>query len=154
MLERATEADISAICALEARPENRGRIGSWSEAHHRAHMAGTGVAYCVARAQGRLAAFAIVERCDDPGGWAYLRRIASDAPGAGAGSALLSAVMDWLFTETATRKFELRVRVGNPAAALYARMGFTAEGVLPNRPDPHSHSTVMTILRGEWEAAR
>lgn len=154
ILANAAEADIPAIRAIEQRPENEGKIGSWTAWEHAATMARPGVRYFVWREGERLRAFAIFERLDDPRGQsAYLRRIATDAPGAGDGTRFLTAALDWLFAETNTQKLELRCRVGNPAERLYARLGFAVDGFLKNRPDATS-STVMSLLRSEWESQR
>lgn len=154
ILQNATHADIPAIRAIEARPENGGKIGSWTEAEHIGTMARGGVRYFVWRDGERLRAFAIFERLDDVRGWsAYLRRVAVDVPGAGDGARFLTAALDWLFAETNTGKLELRCRVGNPAQRLYERLGFELDGVLKNRPD-ENESAVMSLLREDWEARR
>jgi len=158
ILANAIHDDIPAIRAIEARPENGGKIGSWSEAEHIGTMARAGVRYFVwregDRQESRLRAFAIFERLDDVRGWtAYLRRIAVDAPGGGDGARFLTALLDWLYAETNTQKLELRCRVGNPAQRLYERLGFVMDGVLKNRPDD-SESAVMSLLREEWRARR
>ncbi len=154
ILENASPADIPAIRAIEQRADNEGKIGSWSSAEHEATMARGGVRYFVWRDGARLRAFAIFERLDDVRGWsAYLRRLATDAPGSGDGSRFLTAALDWLFAETNTQKLELRCRAGNPAQRLYERLGFVVDGVLKNRPD-ESSSTVMSLLRADWIARR
>lgn len=154
ILANATHADIPAIRAIEQRPDNAGKIGSWSEEEHVLNMARSGVRYFVWREGERLRAFAMFERLDDPrGSSAYLRRIATDAPGGGDGARFLTAALDWLFADTHTLKLELRCRVGNPAQRLYERLGFAIDGVLANRPDDSS-STVMSLLREDWEARR
>jgi RimJ/RimL family protein N-acetyltransferase len=152
VLTPALPADIPTICAIEARADNRGRIGEWTAELHRARMAASNVAYFAwrARADDPLLAFAILERLDDPNGCAYLRRIAAASPGGGHGAALLAALLDWLFAETPMQKLELRVISGNPARRLYERMGFVEEGILENRPHP-SFSHVMSMLRADWE---
>lgn len=154
ILQNATHDDIPAIRVIEMRPENGGKIGSWSEAEHIGTMARGGVRYFVWREGARLRAFAIFERLDDVRGWsAYLRRIAVDAPGGGDGARFLTAALDWLYAETNTQKLELRCRVGNPAQRLYERLGFVVDGILANRPDD-SESAVMSLLREDWLARR
>lgn len=154
ILANATHEDIPVIRAIEQRADNAGKIGSWTAEQHAQTMSRAGVRYFVWRDGARLRAFAIFERLDDVSGWsAYLRRVATDAPGAGDGARFLTAVLDWLFAETNTQKLELRCRVGNPAQRLYERLGFVTDGVLANRPDT-TQSTVMSLLRADWEARR
>lgn len=149
-LENASPADLPAIRTLEARPDNAGKIGSWSQEEHLGTMARPGTRYFVWRENGRLRAFAIFERLDDVRGVsAYLRRLATDAPGRGDGAPFLTALLDWLFTETNSQKLELRCRVGNPAANLYHRFGFVEEGVLTSNPE-RIESYVMTLTRAQW----
>lgn len=154
ILANANEADIPAIRAIEQRAENAGKIGSWTAEEHAQTMSRDDVRYFVWRDGERLRAFAIFERLDDPRGWgAYLRRIATDKPGAGDGARFLTAALDWLFAETNTQKLELRCRVGNPAQRLYERLGFVTDGILANRPDT-TQSAVMSLLREDWIARR
>jgi ribosomal protein S18 acetylase RimI-like enzyme len=153
-MERATRDDIAGICAVEARPDNAGWIGSWPAALHGAQMEKPHVAYFVRRSEaGAVAAFAILERLDDPKGVICLRRLGAASPGGGAGSALLRDELDWTFQSHGGAQIELRVRVGNPARRLYQRLGFLENGIVANRPDP-SLSHLMSLSADDWARVR
>jgi RimJ/RimL family protein N-acetyltransferase len=153
-MERAEPEDADAIAAIEARPDNRGKIGEWAVEKHLRLMGAPGFAYFVEREDGAVAAFAIVERLNDASGVAYLRRIAAAETGRGHGKRLLISVLDWLFAQPEQRKLELRVREGNEGARrLYLALGFGEEGFLRYREEPGG-SHYMTILREEWAAWR
>lgn len=151
-MEQANPEDAVAIAAIEARPDNRGKIGEWPVAKHLSLMAAPGAAYFVAREAGALIAFAILERLNDPSGVVYLRRIAAAQPGRGHGGKLLTEVLDWVFARPDIRKLELRVRQGNDdARRLYLALGFVEEGLLTDREEGGG-SHYMSILKPEWLA--
>lgn len=155
-LEPATEADLPAIMRIERTPGYELFIGQWSLAEHQAHLASTDARYFVGR-DGGVAGFAILQQLDNPHGNILLKRIGMARPGKGAGTALLRAVMAWVFTNTAAHRFELQCNMVNPRALhVYQREGFTLEGVKRDiyrmEDGTFSSSAFMSILKPEWAA--
>ena len=90
---------------------------------------------------------------------AHLRRIAVATPGAGAGTYLMEAVLDWLYVNTDTNRVDLDVYVENDRARRsYEKAGFQVEGRLRdfhrNADGTYRDMWLMSILRRDWRARR
>src|SRR5215207_3540716 len=158
-VEVATEADIPPIMAIERRPGFEGLVGRWSHEQHAEEMAKRSVRYLVRREDGEVSGFALLQRIGEPDARVHLKRIAVREPGAGTGSRLLRAAIDWLFTNTDANRLDLDVYVDNERARrAYENAGFQVEGCLREYhlgADGTRHDVwLMSILRREWEGGR
>ena len=158
-LETATPADIPAIMALELGDGFETLIGRWSAEEHAAEMAKPSALYFLMREGGEAVGFVMMQGLGDAHCKAHLRRIAVARPGSGAGSRLLTAVLDWLYSNTGVNRIDLDVYVGNERAKRsYEKAGFTVEGRLRDyhRNDDGSYRDMwlMSILRRDWLASR
>jgi RimJ/RimL family protein N-acetyltransferase len=154
--EFATQADISAIMAIERTPGFEDYVGRWSEEQHSAEMAKDSSRYFVLRDEGgAVRAFAIFQKIGDPDLRVHLKRIVASEAGQGAGSRLLQSALDWLYTETETNRVDLDLFVENERARrAYEKLGFVVEGRLR---DYHRSvdgrlrdALIMSILRKDW----
>ena len=147
--------DIPALMAIERLPGYEELVGRWEAAKHRAELADPGTRYFGLFGEEGLAGFAIVLGLDDPNRRAHLKRIAVAKPGRGAGTVLLTGLIDALFLCTDINRLDLDVFVGNDRAKrAYERAGFTAEGVMREHhatPDGFRDVWLMSILRREWQ---
>lgn len=156
-LEPATSDDIPAIMAIERTPAYALFIGSFDADEHAAHMASTDARYLVWREDGRLLAFAILQKLDDPNRIVLLKRIAAADTDSGLSGRLLPAVIDHVFETTEANRFELNVSNVNPRAEhIYRREGFVHEGTVREvywrEGEGYYSSHLFAMLRREWEA--
>ena len=140
--------------AIERGPGYEALVGRSSRDEHEAHIACPRHAYFIGERVG-VDAFAILRDLDDVNGNVYLKRIAVARPGQGDGSSFLSALLDWTFAHTAAHRFHLDCFVDNfRAQAMYAKLGFTRDGVLREAylaPDGRRRDLVlMALTRPEW----
>jgi diamine N-acetyltransferase len=157
--ELATETDIPAIVAIERSPGFDGLVGRWSHEEHAAEMRKRSARYFVLRDSGDVIGFALVQRLGEPDGRVHLKRIAVRDVGAGAGSRLLRAALDWLFTNSDTNRVDLDVYVENERARrAYEKVGFQVEGRLREyhlaADGTRRDVWLMSILRREWLQSR
>jgi GNAT superfamily N-acetyltransferase len=155
-LRPAGPADLEAIMRLERGPGYERLVGRSSREQHEAMMADGRHAY-FAGERGSLEAFAILRDLFDPHGNVYLKRIAAARPGEGAGARLLAALIDWTFAQTPAHRFHLDCFDDNShAQAMYAKLGFTRDGVLRQAylaPDGRRRDLVlMALLKPEWRS--
>lgn len=155
-LEPATVSDLPAIMRIERTPGYELFIGQWDLETHQAMLASTDARYFVWR-DGGVAGFAILQQLDNPHGNVLLKRIGVARPGKGAGTALLRAVMAWVFDTAGAHRLELQCNMVNPRGLhVYEREGFTLEGVKREiyRMDDGSYSSsaMFSMLKPEWEA--
>ena len=153
--EFATQADISAIMAIERTPGFEDYIGRWSEEQHGAEMAKDSSRYFVLRDGGAVKAFAIFQHICKPDLRVHLKRIVASEAGRGAGSRLLQSALDWLYTETETNRVDLDLFVENARARrAYEKLGFVVEGRLRDyhRSDDGTFRDMWlkSILRRDW----
>jgi diamine N-acetyltransferase len=157
-LRRASRADIAAIMAIERRPGFESLISRSSIGEHEGMLASPEYAHFVGLdARDAVVAFAILRDLEDRYGNLYLKRIAVFEPGAGVGSAFMTALANWAFRETAAHRFWLSTFDDNARAQrLYEKLGFTRDGVLREAylgPDGRRRDlTLMALLRPEWLA--
>ncbi len=156
-LEPATPEDIPAIMAIERIPAYALFIGSFEADEHAALMASTDARYLVWREDGRLLAFAILQKFDDPNRIVLLKRIAAAETDGGLSGRLLPAVIDHVFETTDANRFELNVSHVNPRAEhIYRREGFVHEGTVREvywrEGEGYYSSHLFAMLRREWEA--
>ena len=153
--ERATEADIPAIMAIERKPGFEDFVGRWTAEQHAAEMARDSTRYFVLRDGAEVTAFAIFQHIGEPDRRVHLKRIVAKDAGQGAGTRLLSSALDWLYTETETNRVDLDLFVENERARrTYEKLGFVVEGRLR---DYHRSvdgrirdALIMSILRKDW----
>jgi GNAT superfamily N-acetyltransferase len=150
----ATALDLDAIMSIERAPGYDALVGRSTREQHEAMLAGGRHAYFVGERE-RVEAFAILRDLADPHGNLYLQRIAVATPGRGDGSAFLSALIDWAFAETAAHRFYLDCFDDNVRAqAMYAKLGFTRDGVLREAylaPDGRRRDlALMALTKPEW----
>lgn len=155
-LTQATEDDLPAIMRIERTPGYELFVGRWDLETHKAALASSDARYFVWREGGGIAAFAILQKLAEPNPVVLLKRLAAARAGKGAGTAMLRAVIAWVFDTTDNQRFELHCSMGNPRALhVYEREGFTLEGVmrdLHRLPDgSFGASGMLSILRPEWE---
>lgn len=155
-VEVAVPADIPTIMAVERGPGFETLVGRWTREEHAEEMAKPSVRYLVLRNGGDISGFALLQRIGEPDARVHLKRIAVREPGIGAGGRLLSAVVDWLFSNTETNRLDLDVYVDNERARrAYEKAGFRVEGRLREYhlgADGERHDVwFMSILRREWE---
>lgn len=156
-LEPATPEDIPAIMAIERDPAYALFIGSFEADEHTALMASTDARYLAWREDGRLLAFAILQRLDDPNRIVLLKRIAAARTDGGLGRRLLPAVIDHVFETTDANRLELTVSSVNPRAEhSYRREGFVHEGtkreIYRHPGEVYYSAHLFAMLRREWEA--
>lgn len=155
-LAPATPGDIPAIMEIERIPAYALFIGHFEADEHAALMASTDARYLVWREDGRLLAFAILQRLDDPNRVVLLKRLGAAATDTGLSRRLLPAVIDHVFETTDANRFELNVSSVNPRAEhIYRREGFVHEGTVREvyRHDDgvYYSSHLFAMLRREWE---
>jgi len=155
-LEPATPDDIPAIMAIERIPGYDIFIGSFEADVHARHMASDAARYLVWREDGRVLAFAILMKLDEPHGVVLLKRLGAAEAGTGLGRRLLPALIDHVFETTGCNRLELDVSEENPRAThVYRREGFTQEGTVREvfrHPDRYVSSHLFSMLRREWDA--
>lgn len=141
--------------AVERGPGFEELVGRWPAAQHEEEMAKAGSRYLLLRSGGKLEGFALLQFLDSPHDAAYLKRIAVAEPGRGSGSALLAAMLEWLFGETRINRLSLEVFPENERARrAYERAGFETEGLCREtyrRPDGcYRSALLMAVLRRDW----
>lgn len=145
MLLPLTEADIPEIMRIERGPGYESLVGRWSAEEHAAELKSPAARYFTWREGGRTAGFVMLQEFTDP--VVLLRRIAVAAPGAGTGTRLLRAVVDWVFETSPAEAIDLHVRPENARAkTVYHREGF-----VPNGDGDELHE-VLILAREAWAA--
>ena len=159
-LRAAARDDIAAVMRVERTPGYEVLVGRSEEAEHRAMVASPAYAYRLGvGAGGAVEAFAILGRLGDPHGNVYLKRVAVARPGQGTGTAFLGLVLDEAFGAMGASRLHLDCFADNSRAqAVYAKLGFTRDGILRQayrQPDGSRKDLVlMALLKDEWEALR
>ncbi|MDP1632918.1 MAG: GNAT family N-acetyltransferase [Caulobacter sp.] len=156
-LEPATPDDIPVIMAIERDPAYALFIAHFDAQEHAARMASANERYLVWREDGRVLAFAILSKLEDPNQIVLLKRLGAAATDTGLSRRLMPALIDLVFETTPANRFELDVTSSNPRAQhVYRREGFVHEGTLREvyRHDDgvHYSSHLYSMLRREWEA--
>jgi RimJ/RimL family protein N-acetyltransferase len=153
-LMRGTEHDIPFVMATERLPGYERLVGRWSEAQHRAALAGDRHAYFIAQLESEQIGFAIVRDWDSPEHVACIKRMAVAGPGQGHGRAFLAALVARIFHDTDAHRIWLGVFPDNARARrAYEAVGFQAEGVARGNAffgGVHRDELVMALLRPEW----
>jgi [ribosomal protein S18]-alanine N-acetyltransferase len=149
-LRPANAGDLDAILALErATPE----APHWPAPVYADILAPTSKrALFVAETSAGMAGFA-VGVCEPHGELAELESVVVDARNrrAGIGRALCNAVIDWCQSRGATA-IALEVRASSNAIALYADLGFQAEGRRTNYyREPHDDALLMRLRRASTQ---
>lgn len=145
-LSPLTTADIAEVMRLERLPGYDAFIGRFEADEHAAQFASPDARYFGLRDGDGLAGFVILQEFNAP--TILLRRIAVAEPGGGRGTALLRAIMNWVFENTTAEALKLDVALGNPRAKhVYEREGFEQYDV----DDVHYF---MRIPRERWAKPR
>ena len=153
-LRRAAPADLDAIMALERGPGFEALVGRSTRAQHEAMMAGPRHVYLIGERE-RPVAFALLRDLDDAHGNVYLQRIAVAEPGRGEGARFLRLAIDWAFAHSAAHRFHLDCFDDNfRAQAMYAKLGFTRDGLLReaylDAEGRRRTLVLMALTRPEW----
>lgn len=158
-IRRAVPADLAFIMASERQPAFVRMVGQWPAERHEAAMASADFAYLIGCREGAApAGFAILRDLNNRSDNIGLQRIVAAEAGRGFGRPFLTAVVDWVFAETACHRFLLEVFTDNTRARhVYRSLGFTEEGLLREavkRPDgSRVDQVLMSLLRPEWRRA-
>jgi RimJ/RimL family protein N-acetyltransferase len=152
-LRLASPADLDAVMEWERGPGYEAFVGRSSRAEHEAMHADPRYVYLIGEG-----AFAILRDLDDAHGNVYLKRIAVAQPGRGEGARFLASVLDWTFARSGPHRFHLDCFEDNfRAQALYAKLGFTRDGLLREAYlDPQGRRrtlVMMALTRPEWNQA-
>lgn len=161
VLRRATSDDIPAIMAIERQPGYEQFVGRSSAEFHGRAIVDPDYAYLLGiGGEGAIAGFGILRGLSDAMGNVTLKRFVVAAPGKGFGTALLRAIIDWTFTNTAAHRFYLDHIITNDRARhVYEQCGFRREGVMRGAyvmptDGARVDLALMSLLRGEWESGR
>jgi RimJ/RimL family protein N-acetyltransferase len=139
-------ADIPEVMRLERLPFCAGMVGAFSHEKHAAEMASPDARYVGFRDGAALAGFAMLQDFREP--IVRLRRIVVAEPACGVGTALLRAVMAWVFDSTPAAGLRLHVRGDNARA----RRVYLREGFVDTLSDASGYR--MSIARERWLSLR
>jgi RimJ/RimL family protein N-acetyltransferase len=150
-----TEADIPVIMTLERIDGYERFVGRWEHEQHSAEMKNPASKYLVARDNGEIVAFAILQGLTTPNRSIRLKRIIARNPERGTGSKFLRSVLDVCFNELAAHRVDLFCHLNNERARrVYANIGFTEEGILRdlhrNADGSFRSMRLMSILEADW----
>jgi len=134
-------------------------VGQWSEARHRATLAGADARYLVSDApDGGLRAYAILRGVADSSGSIELKRLVVHPPGQGLGRKILEELLRMAFEEFRAHRLFLDVFEDNPRAQhLYRSLGFEEEGVMREaalRDGQYCSLRLMSMLDREYGERR
>jgi diamine N-acetyltransferase len=131
-IQVARESDTAAIVELESRAEFAAYIFRWEEQRHRHAIHDPDKRYFVTfRADGSLAAYAILPGVQSPHRNVELVRILCAIPGQGLGRLVLQRIIAIAFDEIGAHRLWLDVFSDNDRARhVYRTAGFSEEGVL------------------------
>jgi len=154
-IKAATESDIPIIMTLERLDGYEPLVGRWEADQHAIEIENPSTRYFVAREHNEIVAFAILQGVTSSNRCIRLRRIIARNPERGTGSTFLRSVLDICFGELAAHRVDLHVHLNNERARrVYARIGFTEEGVVRdlhrNRDGSFQSLRLMSILETEW----
>ena len=158
-LRKAGAADVAAVMAIERVPGFEDYVGRSSQIEHAEMLASPRYIYLVGVGpQDDVLAFAILRDLDNPHGNLYVKRFVVARAGEGIGTAFLRLLLEWAFAHTPVHRVYLDRFADNARAQrLYAKFGFTQDGVLRQAylgPDGHRRDlTLMALTRPEWEAS-
>jgi diamine N-acetyltransferase len=160
-LRRAISDDIPAIMAIERRPGYEALVGRSSAEFHARALVDLDYTYLVGIDEsGTIAGFGILRGLSETMGNVTLKRIAVGAPGNGFGTAMLKAIIDWVFENTATHRFWLdHIITNDRARRVYEQCGFRREGVMREAyampgDGGRVDLALMSLLRTEWQGER
>ena len=150
-----TKADIPVIMTLERIDGYERFVGRWEHEQHSAEMKNPASKYLVARENDEIVAFAILQGLAAPNRSIRLKRIIARNPEHGIGSKFLRSVLDICFDDLAAHRVDLFCHLHNERARrVYAKIGFTEEGILRdlhrNADGSFRSMRLMSILETEW----
>jgi RimJ/RimL family protein N-acetyltransferase len=151
---RCNEADIPYIMATERITGYEDLVGRWDAARHQAALADGRHAYFVARDGSEPVGFAIMRDWAAPERVTLLKRMAVSRPGIGYGKAMLTRLVDLVFSETDAYRLWLGVFPENcRARQIYEKVGFRAEGIARGNAyfgGIYRDELLMAVLRPDW----
>lgn len=154
-LRRAAEADIAFLMRAERGAGYDLLVGQSSETQHCDALADpTRVTLIGADASEDLG-FVTCSGLADRHNGVCLQRVVAAIPDRGVGSALVPAVIDWVFAKTGAHRIWLdTLRHNARAQHLYEKLGFTRDGVFREAyqmPDgAYADRILYAVLKREW----
>ncbi len=155
-LRATAETDLDAVTAAEAGEDTRTWIGDTSLAWHRAALEDNDQEHLVITDDGDFVGFAVLAGLSNPHGSVELRRIlvATEHRGRGLGKQAFRATVDHAFDRGAHRVW-LEVKDSNHRAhGLYAREGFSQEGLLRETLREQDGTWSSMVLMSQLETER
>ncbi len=158
LVRLAGRADLEYVMTTERLPGYDVLVAQWTREQHLEALGRADVRYLIGLdAAGERAGFAILEQIDDRHAGAKLKRIAVSNPGHGFGRPFLNEVIGWVFGTTTAERLWLDVFTYNERARhVYRTAGFQDDGLLRQAyvlpTGERVDRTLMSILRGEWDA--
>ncbi|MEK5450327.1 GNAT family N-acetyltransferase [Paenibacillus sp. FSL R7-0331] len=155
-LRPAARQDLDFVLAAEQNELNCRYIGQWSREKHTAAITDEDMLHLIVQDKtGQPAGYIIITGLKDPNQSVNLLRIVINMKGLGYGTAALSLLKDWIFTNTGTHRLWLDVKEFNSTARhVYEAAGFTTEGILREavkHGDSFDSMVIMSILRQEYK---
>lgn len=157
MLRPATQADFPFCHAVASTPTYARFVEDEPDAALTHYVTDPDFALLIWEHEGAPCGFALFCGLTNPANRAELRRLALKTAGGGRGTAFLTELRDYAFTQLGVNCLWLDVAVDNPRARhLYEKVGFQYEGTLRARwKRPAGDITdldLLSILRPEWDA--
>ena len=147
-------ADLDFVLALEAGPEARPFIVSWSRRRHTEAIEDPGQEHLLVVEAERVVGFVLLAGLADDTDNIELRRIVIAEPGQGRGREALTLVLARAFGVLDAHRVWLDVMLRNDRARhVYRTAGFQKEGVLREAirgANGYESLTVMSILASAW----
>jgi RimJ/RimL family protein N-acetyltransferase len=154
-LRTAVPADIAFLMQAERGLGYERLVGQSSAAQHQAFLDDPSGVCLVAAHENADGGFIWLSGLTDRHNGICMKRIVAAKPGAGFGSAMIAAGLDWVFASTTAHRVWLdTLRHNARAAHVYRKIGFIEEGVFREAyqmPDGgYADRIVFSILRREW----
>lgn len=157
-LRPARTDDLEFILGLEWRDDYQGFITRLSLSQHRHNLTDPDLTYLIASVDDRAVGFVILAGLNRTDRIIELRRIVVDQPGKGLGRAVLTAVLDHVFTELRPHRLWLDVVIDNERARrAYLAVGFREEGVLREAiylGGRYQSLRIMSVLESDYPALK
>ena len=154
LLRSANRGDIAEIRAIEANPEYRECVGTWSEEEYLRVIESESAAVTVADCEGHIAGFYVLRSIGAKDRSVELMRVAVAEPGRGVGLMLLQHAMREAFDRHGAHRLWLDVFTTNlRAQRLYSELGFVHEGTLRDskfRDGRFQSQHLMSMLEDEY----
>jgi RimJ/RimL family protein N-acetyltransferase len=157
-LRRGASDDIPFIMRTERLDGYEALVGRWDEARHRSAFADQRYAYFIAEVTGCPVGFALLRDWASPDRVTLVQRVAVSEPGRGIGKAMMRALVDTAFLQTAVHRLWIGCFPENlRARRTYEAVGFVAEGIARGSAFFHGEQRdelILSQLRPDWEALK